>query len=115
MSLSAAYKQFRGRRSFLICLSLFIAIWVSAHFLTGFDDGFGALNLILSAEASLSMAVFMALQAQVDGIATKADDFQRRQLEYLLELMEGQQAMLRDAFRREQDDGDGPDARRAEQ
>lgn len=104
MSLSAAYKRFRGSRSFLLCLSLFIAIWVGAHFLTGFDDGFGALNLILSAEASLSMAVFMAIQQQIDDLQATSDAFQRRQLEYLLELMEGQQAMLRDALRRERDD-----------
>lgn len=55
---AAAYATFRGSKTFLIGLLAIVACWLTSHFLTGFDDGFGLLNTFLSIEASISLAFF---------------------------------------------------------
>ena len=85
--LAALYKRLRTSKAFLLGLAAFIGTWAALHFLIGFDPEWGALNLILSAEASLSMALFMML-------SDRQDQFQREQREQMLHLMEAVHAML---------------------
>ncbi|MGH8144314.1 MAG: DUF1003 domain-containing protein [Steroidobacteraceae bacterium] len=85
------YANFRGSRLFLLILSAFLAIWFVVNLVPGlphFDrPDFGVLNVILSAEASLSVALLMAA-------AERQDEIQRRELEYLLHLIEANHAVL---------------------
>ncbi|MGH7102907.1 MAG: DUF1003 domain-containing protein [Acetobacteraceae bacterium] len=86
-----AYAQFRGSRLFLLILCAFLVFWFGCNllpYLPHFDrPGFGVLNVILSAEASLSVALLMAA-------AARQDEVQRRELEYLLHLIEANHAVL---------------------
>ncbi|MGH7077961.1 MAG: DUF1003 domain-containing protein [Acetobacteraceae bacterium] len=85
------YARFRGSRLFLLILTAFLAFWFACNllpWLPHFDrPGFGVLNVILSAEASLSVALLMAA-------AERQDAVQRRELEYLLHLIEANHAVL---------------------
>lgn len=60
------YAAFRGSKGFLVGLVVFIGIWLSYHFTTGFDTEFGLLNTILSSEASVSLAFFTMLSDRQD-------------------------------------------------
>ena len=73
MSFAELYKNFRSGRAFFVALSTFIAVWVSIHFLTGFDSDWGTLNLLLSMEASISMSLFMAISDKQDEMQRKMD------------------------------------------
>jgi uncharacterized membrane protein len=86
--ISAAYRKFRTSRHFLAVLCTFIGVWVTLHFADGFDPDWGALNLVLSIEASIGMVFFMM-------VADKQDAFQRKQTEYMLHLLESQKEILR--------------------
>ena len=63
---AAFYSGLRGSRVFVYGLSAFIAIWVGLNYATGFDAGWGGLNLLLSIEASIGMSLFMTVAAQQD-------------------------------------------------
>lgn len=83
------YAAFRASIWFLALLVVFVSAWIAAHFVFGLDREFGALNLILSIEASLAVTMLiMANQRQ--------DAAQRRQLEYMLHLMEAVAAQLKE-------------------
>lgn len=84
---AAFYKRLRTSKTFFAAVSTFIAVWCTLHFLFGFDPDWGGLNLILSAEASLSMALFMML-------SDRQDQFQREQRGQMLHLLEAVHAML---------------------
>lgn len=84
---AAFYKRLRTSKTFFVSVSAFIGVWVLLHFAAGFDPDWGALNLILSAEASLSMALFMM-------ISDRQDRFQHEQREHMLHLLEAVHAML---------------------
>lgn len=81
------YLRFRGSNAFLWFLAVYIGAWIVAHHVTGFDPDFAILNLTLSCEASLSVALLM-----VD--AAKADKARNKQLEYMLHTMEAMQSLL---------------------
>lgn len=74
------YARFRGSRAFLIALAATIAIWIAWNLIPGlphFDDPeFGRLNLALSTEASLSVALLIMA-------GDKQETAQREQLRYL--------------------------------
>lgn len=76
-----AYARFRGSRNFLLGLAAFIAAGLAAHFVLGWDADFGALNLLLSMEASLSVALLMMWNE-------RQDEAEAKRLEYLVHLME---------------------------
>lgn len=57
-NVATIYSKFRGSKGFLIGLATFIGLWMTFHFLFGFDTDFGDLNTILSTEASVSLAFF---------------------------------------------------------
>ncbi len=83
--IAGAYARFRGSRLFLIVLTaviLFWVIWNSIPGLPHFDgDGFGRLNLLLSSEASISVALLIMAN-------DKQDHAQSVQQKYMLHLLE---------------------------
>ncbi|MGH7068172.1 MAG: DUF1003 domain-containing protein [Acetobacteraceae bacterium] len=85
------YARFRGSRLFLWILTGFLAFWFGCNllpWLPHFDrPGYGVLNVILSAEASLSVALLIMA-------AERQDAIQQKQLEYLLHLIEANHAVL---------------------
>jgi uncharacterized membrane protein len=86
-----AYARFRGGRAFLIALAVIIAGWIGWTELPGVPhfDGqeFGRLNLFLSAEASLSVALLIMA-------GEKRERQQRAQLEHIEHLVEMAEAAL---------------------
>lgn len=82
---SECYAHFRSSRLFLLLLCVFLAFWFGCNLIPSlphFDrPGFGVLNVILSVEASLSVALLMAA-------AERQDEVQRRQLAYMLHVIE---------------------------
>jgi low affinity Fe/Cu permease len=52
------YAKARGSTAFLVGLCVFAAVWISLSAITGFDSDHGLINLILSLEASISLAFF---------------------------------------------------------
>jgi hypothetical protein len=88
-SIAVHYKRLRARY-FLAVLALAISAALFCHRLFGFDPDWGVTNLALSIEASVAMSLFMML-------ADEQEAAQRKQLEYLLHLMEAQHALLRAA------------------
>ncbi len=88
---ASAYKRFRGSSAFVGALSTFVIVWLVTHFATGFDPEWGGLNLILSIESSIGMALFMM-------VADRQEAFQRKQTEYMLHLLEAQHALIEAAI-----------------
>lgn len=87
MNLASVYARYRGSPWFVLLLAVFLAFWFVAEWIDpSFDHGFGVLNVILSSEASLSVALLIMATEKQDAI-------QRKQLEYMLHMMEA----LRDA------------------
>lgn len=55
------YAQVRGGKAFLIGLMTYCGIWLTFHYVKGWDADFGTYNMILSTEASVSLAAFAAI------------------------------------------------------
>jgi uncharacterized membrane protein len=85
--LAAAYRRFRTSNAFIVSLVTFIASWICLNFAVDFDPGWGGLNLFLSVEASVGMALIM-----MDG--ERQNRFQREQLQYMLHVMDAVYALL---------------------
>lgn len=66
MDLANTYAKLRGSAGFLIGLVVFIAIWLTGSKILGVDKDHGMINLLLSAEASVSLAFFAMLQEKTD-------------------------------------------------
>lgn len=60
------YARFRGSATFLFGLVGFITLWLWASTIFHFDMDHGLINLILSSEASVSLAFFAMMQEQTD-------------------------------------------------
>lgn len=88
MSLADLYARFRGSVAFVCLLSAFLAFWFGLEWIDpAFDRGFGILNVILSSEASLSVALLIMATEKQDAI-------QKKQLEYTLHLIEAMHAQM---------------------
>lgn len=87
MSFTDVYAKFRGSTGFLYFLCGSIAGAALAHRFLGFDPDWGITNLSLSMEASISVALLIMANE-------KQEAAQRRQLEYMLHLLESQQHIL---------------------
>lgn len=85
------YAKFRGSALFLVALAMTIGFWITWNVFPGLPhfDGpdFGRLNLVLSTEASLSVALLIMAN-------DKQDVQQRKQLRYMLTTLEAMRAML---------------------
>lgn len=61
------YAKFRGSSTFLFGLLGFIAVWIGLHFMfSWWDQDLAGINIILSSEASVSLAFFAMMQEQTD-------------------------------------------------
>jgi uncharacterized membrane protein len=66
-NLAKWYAKFRGSATFLWGLLGFIALWIGVvHGIFGIDKDYGIINLMLSSEASVSLAFFAMMQEQTD-------------------------------------------------
>ncbi len=85
-AIARRYAAFRCGKWFFLALAGIVAfwtIWNSCPFLPHFDDSeFGRLNLFLSVEASLSVALLLIANERQEAA-------QREQLAHLLSLVEG--------------------------
>jgi len=95
------YASFRGSKNFLIGLSAFVACWLTFHFTLGYDKDFGALNTILSTEASISLAFFTM-------VADRQAEHQKETLRTLLTMSKAIQLMLEDHSKILRDLGEKP-------
>ena len=91
------YLTARQPRNFLRLLVIFMGTWLSAHWILGTDSGFGAINLILSCEATIAGAVMLMKQEQSAAM-------QAKQLDALVAFGETQQQMLKDLQERSRED-----------
>jgi len=66
VSLAERYRRIRGGWQFLAGLATFIVVWAVLHAIEGLDRDWTILNLILSMEASVSVALLIASQADND-------------------------------------------------
>lgn len=91
MGFARLYARLRVGKLFLIILCVFCGGWVAWNLLPWtphFDEpGFSRLTLILSVEASIATSVLMAS-------TEKQDELQRKQLVFMLHLMEAIHAQL---------------------
>jgi len=61
------YAKFRGSSTFLIGLLVFIFGWLALHYIfPWWDNDLAGINIILSSEASVSLAFFAMMQEQTD-------------------------------------------------
>ena|ERR1700679_3474786 len=74
------YAKARGSKTFLYGLMGFILAWLAVSSITGFDTDHGLINLILSAEASVSLAFFAMM-------GEKQDEQHRAQMEAIMGLL----------------------------
>lgn len=104
--LAVLYATFRGSKSFLVGLVGFVGIWLTFHFIVGFDADFGALNTILSTEASVSLAFFTMVsdrqsrtqQKQAQAMAEVLVDV-RTMAESLLTIADGERCVYDEIIR----------------
>lgn len=75
------YAKARGSKTFLYGLLAFILAWLAVSRATGFDADHGLINLILSAEASVSLAFFAMM-------GDKQDAQHREQVAAMLALLQ---------------------------
>jgi len=75
------YAKARGSKTFLYGLLSFIFAWLAVSRATGFDADHGLINLILSAEASVSLAFFAMM-------GDKQDAQHREQVAAMLALLQ---------------------------
>lgn len=67
------YRRLRTGKSFLIILSVFIATWLGLDWVLDFDPDYTRINLILSTEASISVAMLLAAQEATDKLQHALD------------------------------------------
>lgn len=98
-----AYATFRGSKFFLFALVAFVGLWLTFHFIVGFDSDFGELNMMLSIEASVSLAFFTMLNDRQNEYQAKQMVYQQQVMEDLqrigsatLQMAEAQNGMLRE-------------------
>lgn len=94
MPLESFYLKFRGTRTFLFTLCTFIIVWLLGHFLFKLDEGFGDLNLILSIEASIGVALLMKHNTKEKEKETRLEEERLKQLKYMIDLMEATKDLL---------------------
>lgn len=70
-NLAEWYAKLRGSPIFVLVLIAWVGTWVTLHSIFGFDPEFGMLNLMLSTEASVSLA-FFTMMGERDAKNTQA-------------------------------------------
>lgn len=90
------YMAIREPKIFFVIVSAFITISLSAHVMRHYDVDLGLTNLILSIEATLYGIVSSMMVKTVMKNQKEAAELQRRQLEYLIEMVQAQRDMMAD-------------------
>jgi uncharacterized membrane protein len=90
------YLTFRNPKNFLWVLVIFLSVWLTLHFINGFDSDFGAINLILSVEASIAGAVLMMVAERSSAMQQRNNDDQGKMIAAMLALAEAQRQLLTD-------------------
>jgi hypothetical protein len=88
---------------FFVALIAFVGFWLMFHFRYGFDKDFGELNMMLSIEASVSLAFFTMLGDAQAAYQRTQTDYQKQMVEDVqrlgratLSIAEGQRDILSD-------------------
>lgn len=87
INLAGWYTRIRGSKTFLLGLLSFIGVWVTLHFLFRFDRDWGALNLILSSEASIALAFFTMMSERQEAAQRRLDKHMLRILTAMHKLL----------------------------
>lgn len=90
LSFSQFYVKFRASAWFLAILVSTCVLWLTLHFMYGFDKDLGGLNIFLSFEASISLAFF----AMVSEFQYREQQAQTEALKAILERMEANDTKL---------------------
>ena len=99
--LASAYTNLRGSKLFLLSLVSIIVGWIAAHFFLGIDREWGALNLMLSSEASIALAFFTMIAHKQDKNQADVAAYHQKQLEYILEIATAVHAIVAELSERE--------------
>lgn len=98
MAFSTLYARFRGSKAFVYSLATFVSVWLLGHFTFGIDPTFGALNLTLSIEASLSVALLIMHNEKMEKIRArdflKAEEQRRKDMKYMLDMTLAMKTLL---------------------
>lgn len=96
MDFAQLYARMRGSKGFLIGLCVFVFGWVIVSWLTGWDHDHGALNLVLSFEASISLAFFAVVsESQYQMLKDLLERIKREEDEILEEVQDDHNSMGR--------------------
>lgn len=79
--LADLYARFRGSALFMLLLCGFVSAWVSGHIVFNIDPTWGMLNLCLSIEASISVAMLMIANEKQDRLQGMQEEWHRHQQE----------------------------------
>jgi hypothetical protein len=90
------YMAIREPKIFFVIVSGFIVTSLTAHYMRQYDADLGLTNLILSIEATLYGIVSSMMVKSVMRKQEEMAEMQRRQLEALVSMAEGQRDMLAD-------------------
>jgi len=90
MDFAQLYARMRGSKGFLIGLCVFVFGWLGVSIATGWDRDHGTLNLVLSFEASISLAFFAVVsEAQYQLLKSLLEQIKAEEDEILKEVDHG--------------------------
>ncbi|MDE1828223.1 MAG: hypothetical protein KGH65_03630 [Candidatus Micrarchaeota archaeon] len=95
MRFSSAYARFRGSHWFLFALVISIGLILGLHFWRHIDPDFGATNLALSIESSVSVALLIMYGVEQEMQRKQEAKRWEKMLRYMLDMMESNRAMLK--------------------
>lgn len=93
-SFADLYTKARGSKAFLVGLCTFIITWLVLSATTGWDADHGLINLMLSSEASVSLAFFSMVNARQAAAQQRALEDMKAALQVLLTISEAQRDVL---------------------
>lgn len=103
MAFSTIYARFRGSKAFLWSLATFVFVWLLGHFTFGLDPTFGGLNLCLSIEASLSVALLIMYNEKFERRRFEQEQLTEKRrtedMRHMLDMMEATKALLEENYR----------------
>jgi uncharacterized membrane protein len=106
LDFSQIYVKFRGSVWFLVILVVFCAAWMAIHWITKFDPDLGLLNIVLSFEASLSLAFF----AMVSEFQYREQKKQTETIQQILERMDQRDEKIMEVVEDIHEEVDGHDS-----
>lgn len=95
MKLSSTYARFRGSHWFLWALVISIGAILGLHFWLHVDPNFGATNLALSIESSVSVALLIMYGVEQEFERKREAERWEKMLRYMLDMMTSNREMLK--------------------